>query len=169
MNARILIVTMALLGWLSVAGSAQTLVADEQISSVEERRILVSIEEEYDKLVEREAVIDSREIELKTLEAEVDKKLAAMQELRQELLKLLDRKGQEEGRRMDQLSAIYEKMDPEKAAVLIGKLDKQQAIELLLGIKQKVAGKILDNLDPKTATELSRSFNKIPVQDRSGY
>jgi flagellar motility protein MotE (MotC chaperone) len=168
MSGRIVLITLALACWLPVSSSAQ-LLPDEQISSVEERRILVSIDEEYDKLVDRQAEIDRREMELKTLEAEVDKKLAAMQELRQELLVLLNRKDQEEGRRLKQLSAIYGKMEPEKAAVLISKLDKQQAIALLLGIKQKVAGRILDNLDPKTATELSRAFSKISLRDKSGY
>ena len=167
MSGRIILIII-LACWLPVSSSAQ-LLPDEQISSVEERRILVSIEEEYDKLADRQAEIDSREMELKTLEAEVDKKLAAMQELRQELLALLDRKDQEEGRRLKQLSAIYGKMEPEKAAALIAKLDKQQAIALLLGIKQKVAGRILDNLDPKVAIELSRAFSKIPVKDKSGY
>lgn len=168
MSARIIFIILVLACCWPLSVSAQ-LLPDEQISSVEERRILVSIEEEYDKLVDREAEIDQREIQLKTLEAEVDKKLATMQELRQELLKLLDRKDQAEAQRLSQLSAIYEKMEPEKAAVLIGKLDQQQAVELLLGIKQKVAGRILDNLDPKIATELSRSFSKRPVQDKSGY
>ena len=36
---------------------------DGQIGSVEERRILVSIEQEYDKLAEKEAEIDAREME----------------------------------------------------------------------------------------------------------
>jgi flagellar motility protein MotE (MotC chaperone) len=168
MTARIVVITIVLACWLPSSLPAQ-LVPDEQITSVEKRRILVSIEAEYDKLVEREAGIASREMELKTLVAEVDKKLVAMQELRQELLKLLAGKKQEEGRRLSQLSAIYEKMEPQKAAALIGKLEQRQAVDLLLGIKEKIAGKILDNLDPKTAIELSRSFNKIPVQDKSGY
>lgn len=156
--------------WLLVSPVlAQNLLEDQQIDSVEERRILVSIEEQYEKLDQREAELDSRELQLKTLEGEVDKKLVAMQELRQELLTLLDRKDQAEGRRLKQLSAIYEKMEPEKAAILISQLDRRQAIELLLGIKQKVAGRILDNLDPDIATELSRAFNKIPVKDKSGY
>ena len=159
---------MVMLCWLPVGLSAQ-LVPDEQISSVEERRILVSIEEEYDKLADREAEIDAREMELKTLETEVDKKLAAMKDLRQQLDDLLVRKGKEEDRRLKQLSSIYEKMEPEKAAILIKKLDQQQAIALLLGIKKKVAGRILNNLDAQTGAELSRSFNKIPVKDRSGY
>ena len=149
--------------------AAATLVDEKQISSVEERRILVSLEEEYDKLADRQAELDSREMQLKTLEGEVDKKIAAMQELRSELVRLLDRKQQEEGKRVSELSAMYEKMDPSKAALLIKDLDKQLAIELLIGIKKKVAGEILNYLDPEYATALTRAFTEIPVQDKPGY
>ena len=153
----------------SLSAASAGLVDDKQISSVEERRILVSIEDEYAKLEEREAKLDNREMQLKTLAAEVDKKLAAMQELRNELVKLLDRKAETEGERISELSRIYEKMNPQKAAVLIKNLDYQLAVDLLLGIKKKTAGKILDNLDSETATELSKAFTEIPVEDKSGY
>lgn len=155
---------------LSVLNAAPAdIVRDENISSVEERRILVSIEDEYDKLAEREAEIDSREMRLKTLEAEVDKKLAAMQQLRDQLVTLLDRKQEAEGERIGELSRIYEKMSPQKAAVLIKELDEQLAVDLLLGIKKKTAGKILDNLDARTATALSKAFTEIPVSNTAGY
>lgn len=168
MKGRVISAVLALLLLVS-ATAAQTLVDDRQIESVEERRILVSIEREYEKLAEREGELDSRELQLKTLEEEVDKKLAAMQELRTELVKLLNRKQEEEGRRVGELSKIYEKMEPDKAARLIKELDRQLAIELLIGIKKKTAGKILDNLDSDTATELSKAFTEIPVNDKSGY
>jgi len=145
------------------------LVDNKQISSVEERRILVSIEEENAKLAERKAQINSREMQLNTLAAEVDKKLASMQKLRAELTKLLDRKKEEEGERIGELSLIYEKMSPQKAAVLIKGLDEQLAVDILLGIKKKTAGKILDNLDSETATQLSKAFTEIPVGDTAGY
>lgn len=167
MKARLTLVVALLL--LATSAAGQSLVTDEPIKSVEERRILVSIEQEYEKLEQREADLDSRELQLKTLEDEVDKKLAAMQELRQELVKLLNRKQQEEGLRVEELSKIYEKMEPRKAAYLIKELDRQLAIELLLGIKKKTAGKILDNLDAETATALSKAFTEIPVKDKSGY
>ncbi len=154
-----------LLGSTMVLGANPPLVDEGQISSVEERRVLVSIEDEYAKLGERETKIDSREMQLKTLEAEVDKKLAAMQQLRNELVKLLDRKEDTEGERIGELSKIYEKMNPQKAAVLIQSLDHQLAVDLLLGIKKKTAGKILDNIDAITATELSKAFTEIPVND----
>ncbi len=169
MRTRPALILGAMLFSLAVPAVSQELNADEQIGSVEERRIMVSIDREYEKLSKREMLLDSREMELKTLEAEVDKKLAAMQELRGELVKLLDRKQQEEGRRIGELSAIYEKMEPNKAARLIKELDEQLAIELLIGIKKKTAGKILDNLDAATATNLSKAFTDIPVNDKSGY
>jgi len=168
MSSRVILITLVLwlCGWPAVA---QNLVPDDQIKSVEERRILVSIEQEYEKLADREADLDSRELQLKTLQSEVDKKLAAMQELREELVKLLNRKKEEEGRRVGELSKIYEKMEPNKAARLIKELDRQLAIELLIGIKKKTAGQILDNLDAATATALSKAFTDIPVKDKSGY
>jgi len=168
MKARVSLAVLALV-LLVAPAIAQTLVDEDQIKSVEERRILVSIEQEYEKLEEREADLDSRELQLKTLQSEVDKKLAAMQELRDELVKLLNRKKEEEGRRVVELSKIYEKMKPAKAAVLIKSLERQTAIEVLVGIKKKTAGQILDNLDAKTATALSRAFTEIPVKDKSGY
>ena len=155
-----LFVPLTLLAWEMADG--------QEITSVEERRILVSIEQGYDKLAEREAELDSREMQLKTLQDEVDKKLAAMQKLRKELVKLLNRKQEEEGRRVSELSGIYEKMEPMKAARLIRDLDKQLAIELLLGVKKKVAGEILNNLDPEFAISLTKAFAEIPVKKKSG-
>lgn len=168
MRSRIILTLLAFLVVVVPTG-AQDLVDEDQISSVEERRILISIEQEYEKLEQRESELDSREMQLKTLTVEVDKKLAAMQELRDELLKLLNRKEKEEGVRVGELSKIYEKMDPNKAALLIKDLDQQLAIDLLIGIKKKTAGKILENLDTKTATDLSKAFTEIPVRDKAGY
>ncbi len=169
MVVRTILLTMTfLICSVTLYAAESGLVNEEKISSVEERRILVSIEDEYDKLDEIEEKIDAREMELKTLEAEVDKKLAAMQTLRNELVELLDRKEKTEGERVGELSKIYEKMSPQKAAVLIKALDYQLAVDLLLGIKKKTAGKILDSLDAETATELSKAFTEIPVKDKSG-
>lgn len=165
----ILVTIMLLLGSGNLYAADSGLIGEDQISSVEERRILVSIEDEYAKLGARESKIDARKMQLKTLEMEVDKKLAAMQQLRDELVKLLDRKEETEGERIAELSKIYEKMNPQKAAVLIKALDYQLAVELLLGIKKKTAGKILDSLDATTAIELSKAFTEIPVKDKSGY
>ena len=163
---RMIIVLIALFSYADLGWAApEDLVDEDRIDSVEERRILVSIEDKYAELAEREEALENREMELKTLEAEVDKKLAAMEKQRQELEKLLDRKDVVENERVAELSLIYEKMEPQKAAVLIRTLDRQLAVDLLLGIKKKTAGAILNNMDLKTATALSKAFTEIPVRE----
>ena len=165
MKRRAGIILMTLLSLATVLGAVdESPVNPDAATSVEERRILISIEDQYAKLDEREAEINSRELQLKTLEAEVDKKLAALTKVRDELNKLLDEKDDVEDERVSELSLIYEKMSPQKAALLVGDLNQQLAVKLLLGIKKKTAGKILDNLDAETAIALSKAFTEIPVQ-----
>ncbi len=149
---------------------------DTTISSVEERRILVSVEQERAKLLEREKEVDGREMQLKTLEGEVDKKLAEMQSLRTELLNLIESNKQAEQKvqdlvkqveteRISELSLMYEKMSPQKAAILLKDLDQDVAVGVLLGLKKKSAGKILDSLDAETAIQLSSALTEIDIPD----
>lgn len=162
----VLLLTL-LAGTGGVAAAQPDQPAAQEVSSVEERRILVDIEKRTQRLDEREEQLDRREMQLKTLQGEVDKKLAALQTLREELVALFERKTREENERIGELSRIYEKMDPEKAAVLIRELDHQLAVDLLIGIKKKTAGRILNNLDAGTATELSKAFTEMPLGGQS--
>lgn len=140
----------------------------EEYASVEERRILTAIRAQQDKLSERETQLEQREMELKTIAAEVDKKIAAMQQLRSELNQLLDRRDAEENARVEELSLIYERMNPQQAAVLISELETQLAVNLLLGIKKKTAGQIMERLNAETALRLSRAFTDLSVNDTPG-
>lgn len=140
----------------------------EQFSSVEERRILAAIQERNERLRDREEQLEKRELQLKTLEAEVDKKIADMQRLRNELNQLLDRRDAEEEERIFELSLIYERMNPQQAAALISELETDLAVNLLLGIKKKTAGQIMERLNPETAIRLSKAFTDLSVSDAAG-
>ncbi|MBD1400429.1 MotE family protein [Pelovirga terrestris] len=144
------------------------LTGDEQFASVEERRILTAIRERDERLSVREEQLHGRELQLKTLEAEVDKKIAAMQRLRTELSELLDRRDAEENARIGELSLIYERMNPQQAAVLISELETQLAVNLLLGIKKKTAGQIMERLNAETAIKLSNAFTDLSVDETAG-
>jgi len=164
------ILKLLMLGLLLLAPLADA--ADENPASpasVEERRIRSAIEEQYNRIQKDGDQLKVDQMELKTLQLEVDKKLGQMQGLRDELTKLLGRKQAEEGKRVIELSKIYEKMSSIKAADLIKNLDPQLAIELLGTMNKKNAGKILDNLDQKTATKLSTGFAEIPVDQTPGF
>lgn len=137
-------------------GAAATL--DAPFTSVEERRIITAIDAEHERLEERRAALDRRELQLNSLAAEVDKKIAAMQSLRDELQRLLARRNDEDNQRVAELSLIYERMSPQQAAVLISELETDLAVSLLLGIRKKTAGQIMEQLDPEAALRLSRAF-----------
>jgi flagellar motility protein MotE (MotC chaperone) len=145
-----------------------SLAAEEQFSSVEERRILTAIKERAERLSAREEQLKGRELELKTLEAEVDKKIAAMQRLRTELNDLLDQRDEKENARIEELSLIYERMNPQQAAVLISELETGMAVNLLLGIKKKTAGQIMERLNAETAIKLSKAFTDLSVDETLG-
>jgi len=133
--------------------------------SVEERRLLYSLTEERTRLQDeyrrRGEELDLREIELKTLDAEVDKKIAEMQELRQEVQKLLAAKNTAEAKRIKGLSRMYEKMSPVQASRLLAGLDQELAVKILAGMAPKSGAKVLDNLPTKTATRLSLAYSSL--------
>lgn len=131
---------------------------EEAIKSVEERRILVSLQEERDKLQKREKLLASKEMELKSLRREVDKKLNELRFLKEEVQKLLAIKDDEEAKKIRALGKVYEKMDPAKAASIIPFLKKELAIGILASMKKKSAAKVLNSMDKEKALILSRAF-----------
>ncbi|MCF6178991.1 MAG: hypothetical protein L3J63_06340 [Geopsychrobacter sp.] len=165
MKRLILCLMLLLLSTQSLAAVKQ----EKAPSSVEERRIRSAIEEQYNQIQKDGDHLKVKQMQLKTLQLEVDKKLVQMNNLRQELLKLLNRKQDEEGKRVVELGKIYEKMNSMKAADLIKGLNPRLAIELLGTMNKKNAGKILDNLDRKTATKLSTGFTQLPVDRVPSY
>lgn len=154
---------------LAVTPVSAVIAQDAPPSSVEERRIRSAIEEQYNQIQKEGDRLKVEQMQLKTLQQEVDKKLARMMNLRQELTSLLNRKQEEEGKRVTELSKIYEKMSSQKAADLVKSLDQRLAIELLAAMNKKNAGKILDNLDRKTATKLSTGFTEFPVDQTPSF
>ena len=144
---------------------------EPQFSSVEERRIHATLQEERANIFEEKKALALREKELKTLEDAVDKKLAEidlkLEELQKstlQLTELLKQKDQEEAKKIQNLSKIYEKMDPLKAALAISGLDQQLAADLLAHMKVKAAAKILDSLNKPAATEISKTFSTIQLE-----
>jgi flagellar motility protein MotE (MotC chaperone) len=137
-------------------------------SSVEERRILTKIQENQGDTDDEKKSASMREKELKTLSEAVDKKitelnqkLEELQGLQKNLKAMLSQKNAEELKRIKELAKIYEKMTPDKAALALSNVDEKLATELLANMKVKSAAKILNILDRKKASELSKSFSTV--------
>ena len=158
-------------GVLSVSSAHAQEGQEKTYGSVEERRIYSLIHEERDRLSQREKDLDLREKELKTLSESVDNKIAAIDEKLEELKnlqkrieELLAEKTDAEKKRIKELSAIYEKMMPQRAALAIASMDPNLATDLLANMKPKAAAKVLDALDKQKTSELSTTFTTIQIE-----
>ncbi|MEJ2200779.1 MAG: hypothetical protein P8X63_07170 [Desulfuromonadaceae bacterium] len=139
-----------------------------EIDSVQKRRVLFSLQQEREKMrneyEKKNQMLTIKEIELKTLEAEVDKKLTQLQTVRDQLRRLLEQKDEVEVQRIQGLSKMYEKMDPDRGAALMIKLDHELAVQVLAGMKAKSAGKLLSYMPAEKATRLSVAYSTL-VED----
>ena len=148
-------------------------VVEEKTSfkSVEERRLYAVLQNERKNLEEEKKVNALREKELKTLQVEadkkielLDKKLAELKEVQAKIEILLAEKDVQEIKKTKDLSLIYAKMTPDRAALAMGSLDEQLAADLLANMKVKSAAKILDRMDKLKASQLSTTFTTIKVE-----
>lgn len=140
----------------------KTTSADEQqYGSVEERRLLLALQQERQNLIQEREALENQKNDLKRLEAEVDKKLDQLQTTRLQIEQLLKEKDAEELKRLRDLSKMYEKMSPEKAARIFSTLEQNLAIAILGDMKTKAAAKILNNMDRDKAAKLTTAFSSL--------
>lgn len=135
--------------------------SEPQYGSVEERRLLLSLRQERLDLKAEKEFIAKRKKELKRLEAEVDKKLDELKKTRKEIELLLVKKDRAEQQRIMELSKMFEKMPPEKAARVFSNLNEELAVSILDNMKTKSAAKLLGNLNKDKAVSLTTSFSSL--------
>ncbi len=132
-----------------------------EIGSVEERRILLALREERRKLNQEKEFIAERKNELKRLESEVDKKLDELKRMREELRQLLADKDAAEEQRIAELSKIYQKMSPDRAAAIMVNLKEELAVSILNKMKIKSAAQVLSRMGKDKAVRLTTSFSSL--------
>jgi len=133
----------------------------DQYGSVEERRLLLALQQERQNLVKEREVLKNQKKDLKRLEAEVDKKLDQLQATRLQIEQLLAEKNAAELKRVRNLGKMYEKMSPDKAARIFSTLSQDLAISILENMKTKAAAKVLNNMDRDKAAKLTTAFSTL--------
>lgn len=126
--------------------------------SPETFRMIEMIEKKNRDLKKREAEIALKERRLQTLEGEI----------RQDLKKIDDaiaRSREQIGiqknlikKNVDGLIKAYSAMKPQEAAILLEALNENLAIQILSGMKSKVAGKVFSKLDVQVAKNISEKL-----------
>ena len=136
--------------------------AARQYESVEERRLMESLQApDSGPLAQERAELEKRKMELKVLENEVDKKIAELNQLRQQVEDLLAEKEAEELKRIEELARVYERMTGEKAALILATIDEELAVAIFAAMKTKSAALILNNMERGKAASLTSAFSTL--------
>ena len=145
----------------AVVPSTEISFQNNDANSLAQERLIDSLQKERAALDARRKSLDQKELALKSLQAEVDKKLDELKTLSASLQKLLQQRDAAEGKRVEDLSKMYEKMDPAQGAKILADLDQDLAIRILSRMRSKAAGAILASMDQDKAAALSAAFSKI--------
>jgi len=119
------------------------------------------LKENRQQVEDKKQELQKRELELNILQDEVDKKLEQLEVLRQKLEVMLVQKKAEEQVRIEQLSQMYNRMDPARAAQIILELDTELAVGILEGMKARSAGAVLENMDGDKAAKISQAYSTL--------
>ncbi len=93
--------------------------------------------------------------ELQTLQQEIDKRIAALEEKRAEYESWLKRREDFLARAKDDVVKIYSSMKPDAAAERLAEMDAVLAASILMQIEPRKAGVILNEMERKAAAMLT--------------
>jgi flagellar motility protein MotE (MotC chaperone) len=129
-----------------------------------QKKIQQDIAKEFDQkqsdLQRWEERLKTRESQLKIMEGDIEKKIGELKRVQQKLDELLKVRDDLEAKNLENLTEAYSKMAPADAAPRLKAMDRPIALKILMGMKVKVASKILSNLDPATAAQITEQLAK---------
>lgn len=134
---------------------------DDEIASVEERRLLAKFKQNREQLNKREQELEKRELKLNILQVEVDKKLEQLEQLRLQLEEMLTERDAQELERVAQLSQMYNRMEPTRAAEVFLELDTDLVVGILGGMKARSAGAVLESMEGEKAARISKAYSTL--------
>lgn len=111
-------------------------------------------------LAAEEKRLAQKKTELVAIQEELSNKLEKLTQLRNEIRSEIAGKKAVENNKLKHLIKIYSAMKPQSAAVLIEKLDKNLAVELLSNMKGDAVGQILSYVDSGKAAAISEGLVK---------
>lgn len=121
-----------------------------------DRPVTVQEDKTFDvtAFVQQKAELKAQEEDLKKIRDEIDIKIEKLTQLRAEIKNDLARKEMIDGQKIKHLIKVYSGMKSQSAAEIIGKLDKNFAVELLSQMKGETVGAILSYMDREKAAKI---------------
>lgn len=124
-------------------------------------RYLSMAERAKQQIDDRIKLLEKKAKYLKDLELSVTEKLANLQKERDFFTQTIQNEKVLEEDRLKELTELYEKMDPKKAALFIEKIDKDLVVGLFKKLKKKQVTSILENMQSAKSVEITEYFGRV--------
>lgn len=160
----ILIKLFVILVWLF---SKESIKAQESsgVTKVCPPEITQGLALERKKLTEKLLELESKERNLKLLEARIQEQLGVLKELEVSIEEKLKKIEVIQDERMKLLIKAYTEMKPTKAAQSLMNMDKEMAVKILSQLKSERVASILSAMPPEKAAELSQALSGYPPKE----
>ncbi len=136
--------------------------AREGTSSLEREQALLNKEQ---RLRDWEKELKKKEQQLLPLQGEIDQKMAELEEIQDNLTAFAKRLAEREealnDARIKHLVSVYQEMEPNRAAAIMGKLDIPTVVRILGNMRGKAAGQILASMPPERGAEISGRLSRM--------
>jgi flagellar motility protein MotE (MotC chaperone) len=126
--------------------------------------LLKSFEKKREELAKKENEIKMKEEQLSLIQQNIQQKLSELESIKGEMEKLIILRKDLEEKSINQLVKVYSAMPPAEAASQFERLDRDITIQILSRMKGKSAAKILSNINPAIAVQISEQLVKRKPQ-----
>lgn len=116
-------------------------------------------------LLKRKAALDQREQTLKTLEADLNARMAKLKQMETNLRTMLDEAKGIKDKKLKHLINVYSNMNAKKAAQVLETLDNNIAVKILAGMRGRQAGEVLNNMSAKKAAGLTEMLTRLQLPE----
>jgi flagellar motility protein MotE (MotC chaperone) len=121
---------------------------------------LEQLRERERELDQREVTLRNREEALRTLQTEVEARIAAMELLRQRIGERLELVDRNRALRISALAEMYGGMDPVAAASQLSELETGTIIDILMTMERDPAAYVLEQIEPSKAAEIIQHMSR---------
>ncbi len=108
----------------------------------------------------KEQALKQEERDLKLLKREIEKRISELKALQASLSGPMARTAKLTQERFSHLVGVYSSMEPQRAALLLEKMDENTVVRLFSSMKSKKVAKILSYMDPDKAARISGKLSK---------
>lgn len=119
------------------------------------------IEKRERELSEKERALAEKEALLKSLQKDIEGKLARLEEIQRNIEAFRKEQERLKNEKIDSLVKIYGTMKPKEASKLLEKLDDDLVVNIISRMTTEQAAKIIANMDVKKAAEISQKLSKV--------